>query len=55
MVHSLAFQLKYMTTQDRNHIRKEYTCPKCNGELLGMGDNTIECSDCDFRAHEAEL
>jgi DnaJ-class molecular chaperone len=32
-----------------------YSCPNCNGELYGDGENHLECSECDYRIHEADL
>lgn len=29
-------------------------CPECGGELAGMGDNTLECMDCDYKINEAD-
>lgn len=30
-------------------------CPNCKTELAGDGENHLECMDCDYSIHEADL
>lgn len=33
----------------------KWGCPKCGGEMLGDGENHMECEECGYKVHESDL
>ena len=44
-----------MTMQQPINKDNELLCPLCGGELAGDGENHMECLDCEYTIHEADI